>query len=90
MTIIIICLVIFADVTIKVEKVGPKFSSFNLFPPLPSAAAIVRKLLKGLNIVLNNKTGSLLFYYYWKSFDAKTSQFIFFFKKRANSVYRPL
>lgn len=32
--------------SIKVEKVGPTFSSFNPFPPLPSVATDNRNLVR--------------------------------------------
>ena len=52
-------LVSFAGIALKLEKVGPTFSSFNPRPSLPSFVTDGRKQLQYLNIVLNNKTGPL-------------------------------
>ena len=53
-------LVVFFEILSKFEKVGPTFSSFNLFPSLPSVATNDRKQNKCHNTVLNNKPGPLL------------------------------
>ena len=44
----------------NLEKVGPIFSRFNPSPSLPSVATDDRKQFQCLNIVFNDKTGSLL------------------------------
>ena len=44
---------------LKLEKVGPTFSSFNPRPSLPSVATDGRKPFECLNMVLNIKTGPL-------------------------------
>ena len=49
----------FAGIALKLEKVGPTFSSFNPRPSLASFVTDGRKQLQYLNIVLNNKTGVL-------------------------------
>ena len=46
----------FAEMALKLEKVGPTVSSLN---PSPSFATDDRKQLQCLNIALNNKTGPL-------------------------------
>ena len=46
-----------AGVSLKLEKVGPIFSSFNLCSPFASVATVDRKQVQ----VLNNKTGPLIF-----------------------------
>ena len=59
-------MVIFAGIiTLKLEKVGPAFSSFNTRPSLPFVARQQDKLI---NIVSHNKTGP----FFWNSIDAKT------------------
>ena len=45
---------------------GPKFSSFNPFPSLPSVATNDRKKNKRHNIVLNNKPGPLFLEFIWQ------------------------
>ena len=49
----------FAEMALKLEKVGPTVSSLNPSPSLPSFAIDDRKQLQCLNIALNNKTGPL-------------------------------
>ena len=71
---------IFAGIAIKLEKVGPTFSSFNPCPSLASVATFDRKQFQYLNIVLNNKTGPLLSEFSWRE------DTIQLFKKMANSV----
>ena len=48
-------LVFFVEITSKLEKIGPTFSSFNPFPSLPSVATNDRKRNKRHNIVLYDK-----------------------------------
>ena len=45
-----ICLVIFAGMALKLENVGPTFSSFNPSPSLPSVDTDDRKYCHCLNI----------------------------------------
>ena len=51
---------IFGTRSIKIRKSWPIFSSFNLFPSMPSVATGDRKQFQYLQIVLNNKTRSLV------------------------------
>ena len=47
----------FPSIPLKLEKVGPAFSSFNSYPSLPSVARDDRKKFQHLSIaLLNNKT----------------------------------
>ena len=48
-------LVFFVEIALKLEMVGPTFSSFNPFPSLPSVATNDRKQNKFHNIVLRKK-----------------------------------
>ena len=46
------------DIALKLEKVGPTLSSFNLCPSvLPFVATDDKKRFQCVNIVLSNKTG---------------------------------
>jgi len=56
---IIIFLLIFENIALKLEKIGPIFSSFNPFPSLPSAATDDRKQFQCRKIVFNNKARPL-------------------------------
>jgi len=47
--------VIFKNIALKLEKIGPNFSSFNPFPSLPSVATDDRKQFQCREIVFNNK-----------------------------------
>ena len=59
-------MVFFAGIIgLKLEKVGPAFSSFNTRPSLPFVARQQDKLI---NIVSHNKTGP---FFFWNSIDAK-------------------
>ena len=51
---------IFVGLALKLENVGPSFSSFSLCLSLPSFAIDDRKQSQFRNIVLNNTTGPLL------------------------------
>ena len=53
-----------AAVPLKLEQVGPIFSSFNPSPSLSSAATDDRKQFQCINIILNNKTGPLFLVLY--------------------------
>ena len=57
---IISFLKIFGTTSIKTRKKWPIFSSFSPFPSMPSVATGDRKQFKYLQIVFNNKTGSLV------------------------------
>ena len=60
-------MVIFAGIiALRLEKVGPAFSSFNT---RPSLSFVARQQGKLINIVLHNKTG---LFFFWNSIDAKT------------------
>ena len=61
----IIILMIFEDMASKLEKIGPIFSSFNLFPSLPSVATDDRKQFQCRKIVFNNKTRALFLEFSW-------------------------
>ena len=65
----IIILVILDDMASKLEKSGPIFFKFQLFPSLPSVATDDRKQFQCREIVFNNK----LDHYFWNSTDAKTT-----------------
>ena len=56
---IIIFLLIFENIALKLEKIGPIFSSFNPFPSLSSAATDDRKQFQCRKIVFNNKARPL-------------------------------
>ena len=56
---IIIFLLIFENIALKLEKIGPIFSSFNPFPSLPSVATDGRKQFQWRKIVFNNKARPL-------------------------------
>ena len=51
---------IFVGIALKLENVGPTFSSFSLCLSLPFFAIDDRKQFQCLNVVLNNTTGPLL------------------------------
>ena len=51
--------------TAILEKIGNFFSSLNPFPSMPSVATEDRKQLQYIQIVLNNKTWSLVFEFSW-------------------------
>ena len=51
--------VIFQDMALELEKIGPIFSRFNPFPSLPSVATDDRKQFQCRKIVFNNKTRPL-------------------------------
>ena len=51
---------IFGTRGIKIEKHWPNFSNFNPFPSMPSVATGDGKQFQYLQIVLNNKTRSLV------------------------------
>ena len=56
-------MVIFAGIiALKLEKVGPAFSSFNTRPSLPFVARQQDKLI---NIVSHNKTGPFFLEFNW-------------------------
>jgi len=52
---IIIFLVIFKNIASKLEEIGPIFSSFNPFPPLPSVATDNCKQFQCRKIVFKKK-----------------------------------
>ena len=59
--------VTFTNIALKLDNIGPIFSSFNRCPPLQSIATGDKRQYQGLNIVLNNKAGPLVL----NSIDAK-------------------
>ena len=59
---IITFLLIFAGIALKLENVGPTFSSFNPHTSLPFVETDDRKQFQCLNIVFNNKTAPLLIF----------------------------
>ena len=52
-------LVIFQDMALKLEKIGPIFSSLYPFPSLPSEETDDRKQFQYVTIVFNSKTRPL-------------------------------
>ena len=50
-----------ALLSVKLEKVGPTFSSFDPRPCLSSVTIVERNPFQCLNIVVNNKPGPLVF-----------------------------
>ena len=75
-------MVVFAGIALKHEKVSPTFSSFNVFPSLPSLSTLDIKQFQRLNIDFKMKTGLL----FWNKIDAKARLGL----KIANGVvYRP-
>jgi len=56
---IIFFLVIFENITSKLEKIGPIFSSFSPLPSLPSVTTDDRKQFQCRKIVFNNKARAL-------------------------------
>ena len=56
-------LLIFAGIALKLENVGPTFSSFNPHTSLPFVETDDRKQFQCLNIVFNNKTAPLLIFW---------------------------
>ena len=54
-----IFLVIFENIALKLEKIGPIFSSFNPLPSLPSVATDDRKQFQCRKMVFNNKARPL-------------------------------
>ena len=75
---------VFGTRSIKTRKNWPIFSSFNPFPSMPSVATGDRKQFQYLQIVLNNKTRSLVLKFNWCK---DTFQL---FIKLPNSVTMPL
>ena len=57
--------IFFFEIASKLEKVGPTFSSFNLFPSLLSVPTNDSKQNKHHNIVLNNKPRPLFWEFSW-------------------------
>ena len=56
-------LLIFSGIALKLENVGPTFSSFNPHTSLPFVETDDRKQFQCLNIVFNNKTAPLLIFW---------------------------
>ena len=56
----------FPCIALKLENIGPTYSTFNLCPSLPSIATEDRKQFqyRYLTKVLNNKTGPLFLQFY--------------------------
>ena len=52
---------IFAGISLELEKVGPTFQSFNPCPPLPCVATDNSKQFQCPDMVLNKKTRSISF-----------------------------
>ena len=56
-------LLIFSGIALKLENVGPTFSSFNPHTSLPFVETDDRKQFQCLNIVFNNKTAPILIFW---------------------------
>ena len=59
-------LVSFACIALRLEKVGPTFSSFNPYPSSPSISTDGSKQFQYLNIVFDNKSGPLFLKFNWE------------------------
>ena len=79
-----IFLMIFAGITLKLEKVGTTFWSFNPCPSLLSLVTDNRKQFQRLNKIWLNKTGPTFWKFNW------CEDKFWFFKKIANSKIQPL